>query len=429
MKSLSKYALLGALWLSALSACQNTNSPNPDSSNGGLRTLSAPTANELSNLRDSELPDANTRFGLKLFQDLVSQSPRENLFVSPLSVSIALSMLYNGASGETQQEMAKALEYTGLDLKDTVNQGHLTLRKRLQNQGKGVEVLLANALWGPTGLSLQDGFAQANKAYYDAALEGLPFGSPSAVERINRWASDNTRGLIPKVIEEIDPNTILLLMNAIYFKGDWSTPFEANQTESLPFYKADETQENQAIMHHYDKWRYGEVDGTQVVSLPYGEAERTEMLAFMPPKGTDLAAWIAELDTTRWQNLMTSLRTRDGRVGLPKFKLSNNLPLNDTLKRLGMAQAFSELDADFGALLPPSSSLKPYVSGVKQDAVIEVNEKGTEAAAVTTITVGATSVQLPQDPFEMIMDRPFMYAIYDRDTESILFMGAFNDPQ
>lgn len=428
MKKSVLVGIIAGLVLAPISACQPSNSPGTDSSSSsGLRTLSAPSSAELSQLRDSALPAANRRFSFALFQDLIQATPRENIFVSPLSVSIALSMLYNGASGETQQEMAQALAYQNLSVTD-LNQGQLTLRKRLQNSGEGVEVLLANALWGKEGLSFQADFLAQKQRFYDARLEALPFGSPSAVTRINQWASDNTKGLIPKVVEEIDPQTILLLMNAIYFKGAWSTPFQAEQTKLQPFYKADETQLEQAMMTRYGKWRYAEVEGTQMVSLPYGKAERTEMLVFLPAKAQDLEQWVAtQFNAEHWDQWQNALRSRDGRVTLPKFKIKNTLALNDTLKRLGMVKAFSEAEANLDRLVQ-STALKPFVSAVKQDAFVEVNEKGTEAAAVTTVTVGATSVILPQEPFEMLMNRPFVYAIYDKETESILFMGTFHSP-
>lgn len=427
MKTIARYALVGSLILGQLAACQNANTPDGPGTDS-LRTLSAPTAPELAELRESDLPEANSRFGFELFQQLLAEKPQENLFVSPLSVSIALSMLYPGTSGDTRQEIANTLHYDTLS-ENELHEGQLTLRKRLQNNGEGVEVLVANALWGREGVSFNPAFVDQNQRYYGAQLAALDFSQQSAIDRINQWASDNTRGLIPKVVERIDSETLLLLMNAIYFKGDWSTPFEVNQTASRTFSTADNRTENIAMMNRYGKWRYGEVNGTQVVSLPYGEGKRTEMLAFLPPEGTSLEQWSQDWNLERWTQSLQALRSRDGRVVLPKFKAENTLPLKATLSKLGMVKAFSESEAELDRLLETSSTgRKPYVSDAKQDAVIEVNEQGTEAAAVTTITVGTTSAPLPQDPFEMILDRPFAYAIYDQDTESILFMGAFNTP-
>ena len=183
------------------------------------------------------------------------------------------------------------------------------------------------------------------------------------------------------------------------------------------------------MMSRYGKWRYAQHSelGFQVASLPYGEAEETEMLVFLPAPGQGLSQLSEQLTTSSWTEWINSLRSRDGRVVIPKFKLKTTMKLDDTLRRLGMSRAFSELEAEFGNLLE-NSPLRPFVSSVKQYAYVDVNEKGTEAAAVTTITAGATSIQLPQEPFEMVLDRPFLYAIYDRQTQSILFMGALNEP-
>lgn len=424
-------ALLTLPLLSAqLLACQphNPNDPSQPAPNAGLSILSAPSSAELEALRSSELPEANTRFALRFFQELLQESPQENIFVSPLSLSIALSMLYQGASGETQREIAQALAYTGLSEAE-INTGNLTLRKRLQHSGKGVEILIANALWGKAGLTFNRDFLSRNQAFYDARLEALDFGSAAAVARINQWANDNTKGLIPKVVEEIDPMTLLILMNAIYFKGDWSEPFEESQTESRPFTRADGSLLEHPMMSRYDKFRYvsNNEAGFEAVSLPYGEAEETEMLLFLPHAGQSLSELGEKLTASNWQDWTQGLRSRDGRVVLPKFKLKTERQLTQTLQRLGMTKAFSEAEAEFENLLD-SSLLKAFVSEVKQDAYIDVNEKGTEAAAVTSITVGATSIQLPQEPFEMVLDRPFIYAIYDRNTQSLLFMGALNSP-
>ncbi len=433
-KSLLKTLLTLPLLTANLWACQSKGVQEPAQPGQppgqpvGLKVLSAPSTAELDALRNSDLPTANTRFALDFFSELLTETPDDNIFVSPLSLSIALSMLYQGASGETRQEIMQTLRYTGLTKKD-INTGNLTLRKRLQNQGSGVTVQIANALWGKADVTFASGFLNRNQNFYDARLESLNFGTAAAVARINQWASDNTNGLIPKVVQQIDPMTILILMNAIYFKGDWSEPFQAQQTQSRPFNKADGTTQKHPMMRRSDFFRYtsNSETGFEAVSLPYGESEDVEMILFLPHTDKTLANLQTQLTPENWQNWLSSLRPRMGRVTLPRFKLKTERPLNKTLSRLGMVKAFSEAEAEFENLLE-SSPLKAFVSSVKQDAFIDVNEEGTEAAAVTAVTVGTTSVQIPQEPFDMVLDRPFMYAIYDRPTESLLFMGALNKP-
>ncbi|PKL75952.1 MAG: proteinase inhibitor I4 serpin [Candidatus Melainabacteria bacterium HGW-Melainabacteria-1] len=420
--------LAALLLCSQVLACQAQGQPTPISSPGGLSTLAAPSDSELSSLRQGQLPEAQTRFAFKVFQDLFTQAPQANHFMSPLSLSIALSMLYNGASGETQQEMAQAMQLQGMNLAE-LNQGNLVLRKRLANPGAGVEILIANALWGQQGITFQPDFLRDNLSFYNAQLTALDFAQPAAVKTINQWASDNTKGKIPKVVEQIDPLTILILMNAIYFKGDWSEPFKESETRVRDFHKADGSQQQHPMMSRHDKLRYlRNVEGKfQAVALPYGKSEQSEMLLILPDQGASLGELVSRLNEPEFKGWLGQMRARDGHLVLPRFKLKTEMPLNATLKRLGMNRAFSEADAELNRLVA-TSALKPFVSSVKQDAFVEVNEKGTEAAAVTTITVGATSVQIPQEPFEMILDRPFLYAIYDKSTESILFMGVLNEP-
>lgn len=426
------YSLLAALLAIQLCACQAVSQPaNPGASSSPgthLSTLSAPTTAELSSLRASQLPEAQTRFGLKVFQDVFSQAPRANHFMSPLSLSIALSMLYNGADGDTRSEMAKAMAIEGFSSED-LNQGNLTLRKRLANPGAGVQLAIANALWGKQGISFESKFLADNQSFYDARLQALDFSSPAAVNTINQWASDNTNGKIPKVIEQIDPSTLMLLMNAIYFKGDWTKPFQEVDTHNRAFHLADGTSVDHPMMSRTAKMRYlHDTDAKfQAVALPYGQEESTVMVLMQPDTGGQLENLVASLNADNWTRWMSQLRSRDGHLVLPRFRLETEMPLLDTLKRLGMVKAFDETAADFSKLL--ASGPKAFVSGVKQDAFVEVNEKGTEAAAVTTVTVGATSVQLPQEPFELVLDRPFLFAIYDQSTGSILFMGALNQPK
>ena len=418
-------------------ACQAQSQPNPQPSGGPtnapLSTLSAPSASELESLRQGQLPAAQTRFGLKMFQDLFAQQPGANHFMSPLSLSIALSMLYNGANGETRTEMAKAMQLDGMSLAD-LNQDNLVLRKRLANPGAGVKLAIANALWGKQGLSFKPAFLQDNLKFYNAQLQSLDFSSPAAVDTINKWASDNTNGKIPKVLNSIDPSIILILMNAIYFKGDWSDPFKESDTKAMTFHKADGSSKEHPMMSRRDKLRYLHDTSAkfQAVALPYGKDSngndgQTQMLLFLPDPGSKLTDLVKQLSDSNWTSWLGQMRSREGHLVLPRFKLKTEMPLNDTLKRLGMVKAFKDSEADLSGLIE-TGGIRPFVSNVKQDAFVEVNEKGTEAAAVTTITVGATSVQIPQEPFEMVLDRPFLYAIYDQATSSILFMGALNEP-
>jgi serine protease inhibitor len=420
-----------------LAACAptlpNPNPNQPASPNNpatpGLSTLQAPSASELQTLQDSGLVAANTRFGLKLFKAIEGTQQGQNLFVSPLSVSIALAMTLNGTAGDTRSEMLQALELQGMDLSQ-VNAANLTLRKRLANPGPGVELLIANALWGKAGLTFNPNFLKSNQDFFAARVTALDFMQPASISLINQWASANTKGKIPQVISQISPETILILMNAIYFKGSWKDPFEKAQTEPKTFTKADGSTKEHPSMRRYGKYRYlrDTEQKFQAVALPYGANEDARMYVFLPDEDSNTHALLQSLTPEALNEWLPKMRRQDGAVVLPRFTFKGEQQLNAPLQALGLRKAFSEGQADFSDLLQDPAS-KAFISNVKQDSFVEVNEEGTEAAAVTTVTVGATSVQIPQEPFNMEINRPFIHLIRDEKTGAILFMGVTADPQ
>jgi serine protease inhibitor len=414
----------------ALTACNtpaksNDNNPNTPVS-PGLRTLQAPTANELQLVQDSGLATANTHFGLELFSKIAASQPQANHFISPLSVSIALGMVYNGASGQTRQEMAKALHIEQID-STQFNQAQLTLRKRLMNQGTGVRVDLANALWAKKGTDFNPNFVKTNQDFFGARVTDLDFSDPLSVQTINTWASENTQGKIPKVIDQIDAQTLMILMNAIYFKGTWNTPFEKSQTEPRNFKQGNGQNKQAQMMRHYGKYRYlrDTEQQYQAVMLPYGQDKTVNMIVFLPDPESNTATLLSKLSGDSLAQALSKFRSQDGEVLLPRFRQEYEINLNQSLQDLGIKDAFNESTANFSELI---KSTQAFISQVKQNSFVEVNEEGTEAAAVTGVTVGATSVQLPQEPFSFVADHPFVYLIYDQTTRSVLFMGLLNQP-
>lgn len=427
--SIHKSLLVFGLLLAACNPSINSNNSTPSASmnNPSMHTLQAPTQAELQQVQASGLVEANTRFGWALFQRILSEKPTANHFISPLSVSIALGMVLNGAAGDTRQEMLRTLQLEGMDL-ETINQAQLILRKHLVNQGSGVQIALANALWAKKGITFNPHFLKTNQDYFNARTTALDFSDPLAVQIINAWASENTQGKIPRVISEIDPLTLMILMNAIYFKGSWSTPFDKTQTEPRDFKTATGQTVQTPMMRHYGKFRYlrSSEDQFQAVALPYGKEKTVQMYVFLPDPESNPAALLKKLEPSRLNEWLTQMRSQDGEVVLPRFKLEYEVALNEPLKALGMKQAFEAQKANFSHLI---DSEQAFISQVKQNSFVEVNEEGTEAAAVTTVVVGATSVQLPQEPFSFVADHPFIYLIYDQTTRSILFMGVLNSPQ
>lgn len=370
---------------------------------------------------DYKLIEANTKFGFKLFNEILKEESGNNVFISPSSIAIALAMTYNGASGETQQAMAKALELQGMNI-GQVNQANEALKVSLENADPEVQLSIANSLWSKLGIEFQPEFLQRNKQFYGAQVKELDFASLDAPRTINNWVQENTGGKIDKIIDQITPNELLFLINAIYFKGNWSKKFDQNLTTELPFYLLDGTQKQHPLMLGSGNYKYYENETFQAISLPYGEG-RLSFYVFLPRESTTLKAFEQQLSHQNWQQWMEQFGKRNGTIKLPRFKFEYDIQLNDALRALGMEVAFSPR-ADFADM----TSTPVAIDQVKHKTFVEVNEEGTEAAAVTSIGITRTSAEISPSPFQMVVDRPFFCAIRDNQTGTVLFMGSIVEP-
>jgi serine protease inhibitor len=355
-----------------------------------------------------------------LFNTLSKQQPNQNIFISPTSVALALSMTYNGVSGETKQEMTKVLELTGMTPQE-INAANQALQNSLQKVDPNVQVSIANSLWAKQGFSLKPEFQQTNQEYYKANLTELDFMNPQAPSIINNWVSQKTQGKIDRIVDQISPEQVLFLINAIYFKGNWETPFDKSQTANKTFSLPDGTSKQHPMMSQAGSYGYYETDKFQAVSLPYGEEGALAMYIFLPDSNSNLATFLQQLTPENWNQWMQILKFRreDGRIEIPRFKMEYEVELNSTLIALGMAGIFDISKADFS----PMTDDNVAVDSVKHKTFVEVNEEGTEAAAVTSMEVSFCP------PFQMNVDRPFFCAIQDHTTGTILFMGTIVDPQ
>lgn len=362
----------------------------------------------------SSVASANTRFGFNLFQGLREREPGGNIFISPLSISIALTMTYNGAVGETERAMAEVLEIDGLDLL-TINQSNKALRNGLENPAPKVKISIANSIWARQGVEFNPEFLERNRVFFGAEIASLDFNTPQATEIINEWVNTNTNGKIKKIVERIDPQTLLFLINAIYFKGNWQDEFDRSMTRPGTFHLSDGSEKQVQMMRQEGTYPYLRGAKFEATSLPYGDG-RVSMYIFLPNRDSNLNEFLGNLNTENWGHWIAQFRNRRHDIMLPRFKLEYEVNLNDTLAELGMGIAFGS-GADFSGMGP---SL--FISDVRHKAVVEVNEEGTEAAAVTVV-VGVTSL-----PPTFRVDRPFFFAIYDAETETILFMGTVTEP-
>ncbi|MEG4404704.1 serpin family protein [Microcoleus sp. MON2_D5] len=368
---------------------------------------------------DARLVAANTKFGFNLFNTLSKQQPNKNIFISPTSVALALSMTYNGVSGETKQEMTKALELTKMSPK-AINAANHNLQKSLQKDDPKVQVSIANALLVRQGFSLKPEFLQVNQQYYQANLTEIDFESPQeALSIINNWVSEKTHGKIDRIVTTIHPNTLLFLINAIYFKGNWETPFDQSKTANKTFYLTDSSSKQHPMMSQMGSYRCYETETFQAVSLPYGKKGALSMYIFLPNSNTNLATFSQQLTAENWNKWMQEFRVKSGMIEIPRFKMEYEVQLKDTLIALGMAEFFGGLKTDFS----PMTDSQVAVESVKHKTFVEVNEEGTEAAAVTVIEMTRS-----MSAFKMNVNRPFFCAIRDNTTGTILFMGIIVDP-
>lgn len=381
---------------------------------GGSGGLAAPVE-EL----DQRLVDANNGFGFSLYRELALKEPDSNLFISPASIITALAMTYNGAEGETRDAMQKTLQLEGMS-QDEVNEAFADLLTILQNPDPEVELAVANSLWAREGVEFYKEFLNRNREYFNAEVAELDFDDDAAADVINGWVKEKTRDKIDSIVNPpINPETILFLVNAIYFNGEWSVPFDPENTRDVTFTAVDGSTNDQPLMFRNDNFRYFENELFQAVNLPYGKNERVSMYVILPAEEADLEQLYSALNNTNWNNWVNSFSTMEGELGLPRFSFEYTTSLNDALNALGMGIAFDENAADFSRMRPAPPSL--FISDVKHKTFIDVNEEGTEAAAVTSVEVGSTAMP---ETFSMIVDRPFLFAIADDMTGTILFMGS-----
>ncbi|MBI4502637.1 MAG: serpin family protein [Gemmatimonadetes bacterium] len=366
---------------------------------------------------ETQLVETDNRFALKLFQEINRLHLGKNVFISPLSAGMALGMTYNGSAGTTQEAMQRALQLEGLTV-DQINTSYQSLIELLRGLDSRVQFQLANAIWYRQGFAVKAPFLDVNKRYFDATVSALDFGSPSAVTTINQWVKDKTAGRIDKMVDQIDPEIVMLLMNAIYFKASWTQQFDKSRTANLPFTLIDGTTKSVPTMFGPDH-DFGSFSNASVraIDLPYGGAAYS-MTILSPAAGRNADSLVAVLDQTLYSAAISGLHDGGDDFYLPKFTLSFGVKMNDALAALGMQVAFDPGAADFSKI---GDGL--YLSFVQQKTWVDVNEEGTEAAAVTNVGVGVTSAREPTR-----VDRPFVFVIRERFSGAILFMGKIMDP-
>ncbi len=362
-----------------------------------------------------------TSFAFDFIHALQKTQPAgENFFVSPLSLHMALGMLLNGAEKETSDEIQKALKMDAVALAD-LNAAYKTLINDLPVADSKVSLGLANSVWYRNDFSVENDFQYVLKNSFESEVTGLPFDD-AAKDRINKWASDKTNGKIKKVLDQIQPQHVMFLLNALYFKGDWQTKFDAKKTQDAPFKLEGGQSKNVKMMFAESDFKVGSGSNYDAVRLPYANGQFN--MTLLIPKGQNaIDAVLNEITGEGWSKLNDGMVERDITVGLPKFTLEYSAQLKETLRRMGIKRAFED-SAQLGKI---NKAAELFVDFVKQDAYLGIDEQGTEAAAVTTIGVGLTSAG--PEPARFICDRPFGLVISENTSNTILFMGRINNPE
>ncbi len=372
---------------------------------------------------DITLVEKTNDFGFNLYKNLAREN--ENIMISPVSVSLAMAMVYNGANGATREDMARALNVQGLEL-DRLNKNNLALLYYLTSADPELTVNIANSIWMLEDFKFSEAFVATVKNDYQAEAKKLDFADPKSADVINKWVNDKTRGTIDQIVTPpIDSQTIMFLINAVYFKGSWTSPFETELTSEQAFNLVDGQTVTVPTMYQSGSFDYLKSSGFQALRLPYGEDEQMAMVLFLPDQNTSLSEFQNQLNQDNWSNWQAHFEAKAGTLMLPKFTMEYEKSLNQVLAELGMGIAFEPGKADFSGLAAAAAD-DIYISNVKHKTFIEVDETGTEAAAVTSVEVGTTS--MPAYDFELNFDRPFFYAIEDSETGAIVFMGAVLDP-
>lgn len=369
------------------------------------------------------LADGNRAFAFALYQAVRGQDG--NLFFSPYSISLALAMTYAGARGATEAEMAQALHF---DLpQDRLHPAFNATDLALASAGEGSDAFrlsIANATWGQQGFDFAPDYLDTLALNYGAGLRLSDFVDPTTREQtreeINAWVSDATEGKIEELFAEgaLNDLTRLVLANAIYFKADWETPFEAEVTRPAPFTRLDGSQVEAPTMARRASTGYAAGEGYEAIELYY-QGDRASMVILLPAAG-NFEAFEAALDADQVEAIFDQLQPTDLQIYLPKFKYATKLDLAGTLAAMGMPSAFDAGAADFAGM---DGRGELYLTNVVHKAFVAVDEKGTEAAAATGVSVGTTSM-----PQTVAVDRPFIYLIRDRETGTMLFVGRVLDP-
>ncbi|MDN4601186.1 serpin family protein [Paenibacillus sp. F6_3S_P_1C] len=376
---------------------------------------------------EPERIQAMNTMGLHILQQMSAKEKGDgnNLLISPYSIAAAIGMAYNGSVGETRQEMAEVMGWSGLEM-ERVNASQAALQQLLTHPGNGIEIGIANSMWMKDGIPVEETYKTTIQQTYEAELRTLNGQPTQAKEEINQWVKQHTEGMILNLMQEPpEKEALMILVNAIAFDGNWMDEFDPEYTTDDEFKLANGKALSVPMMHQKKQFQYSENKDWQAVRLPYGEGQM-HLLVVLPREGRTL-------DQVQQQLLDAPKRIDRGSeyslvdLSLPRFRAEYGVNLRETLQQLGMEMAFDPYAANFTEMISPGPNLQAYIGQIQHRAVMEVNEQGTVAAAATMVGMEAGSAP-PTDPVKMNVNRPFMIAVVDESTDAWVFAGSIYNP-
>jgi serpin B len=362
-------------------------------------------------------------FSFEMFRR-VARADKANTLFSPLSLNMALGMLYNGAAGETRTEMARVMGMAGFSIEE-FNTYYKTIANALPAADPLTEMGIANSIWSREDFPVLSSFVEVNATYFDAVARTLDFNKPAAANTINAWCAEKMRNKIPEIIENpIPEEAAMFLINAIYFKSKCQYEFDKKDSKVADFTTATGAKKSVTLMEQTTTLPYYSDELLECVELPYGN-QAFSMAVILPRAGVELSSLVDSLDNGKWEKVVDHFNADNIRLKLPRFTINHEMLLDTLLQEAGVTRVFDVRLAELDNLSPEQT----FVSTVKQKTFAEVNEEGTEAAAVTVVGIEFTSYN-PEGPaaIPFFADRPFLYLIRERSTGVILFIGRMDDP-
>ena len=368
---------------------------------------------------DRGLVSLNTDFALKIFKELSNEDKNINVFISPISISLAAAMAYNGAKNSTQQEIAETLEFKDYNI-EKLNSSFKVLLSSMTDIDEMVQIYTGNSIWCAKDFNIEKDFTDLAGNYYNASIYNEDFNNPDTAGKMNDWVSEATEGKISNIVSpQALKDAVMYLVNAIYFKGQWTDKFKVENTKEDDFFLIDKNVKKVQMMSNNKKYDYCKGDDFQMIRMPYGRG-KAAMYVLLPNEGIGINDFTNSLSRDLLNKYISEAIDTEAMLKFPRFNVEYGAKnLVEPLKNLGMVNAFSTEKADFGSIAPLM-----FISQIEHKAIIEVNEEGTVAAAASSMGMGVTAVR----PVEFIVNRPFILLIRDDRTGNILFIGKILEP-